>query len=147
LPAALKLALEALALPSCQKLFGTSQTRSNGFNPSTVLSSLAAGGNQYGSINFSFIPLTVDAITTEVLPGLPLANSPKPVVIINSLYIPGTSLWNNGDALNNAITLLHELGHVFNLLSGSGGSMIKTDSIFYGSSANETTVINNCFVI
>jgi hypothetical protein len=39
----------------------------------------------------------------------------------------GIQARNAGSVANNAKTLIHELGHVFNMLTGAGGSMFAYD--------------------
>ena len=57
----------------------------------------------------------------------------------------------NFGAIYNAAGLLHELGHIYSLLSGlgSGGSDIKYDGLLQGgvSDANTNMILKDCFGI
>jgi hypothetical protein len=47
-------------------------------------------------------------------------------VVINTAIAPG--LWVYTSVLQNARTIIHELGHVFNVVSGLGSSDIELDT-------------------
>jgi len=51
------------------------------------------------------------------------------VITINSATDPlsGGVNWNDGNEVENAMYLLHELGHAFNMLFGNGSSTIEKD--------------------
>ena len=49
------------------------------------------------------------------------------IIRINESTEPGC--WNAGNALVNAETLLHELGRVYDVIRGSGGSQIKPPDV------------------
>ena len=51
------------------------------------------------------------------------------------------------DSYGLALLLLHELGHVYNDIPGSGGSKITSDGGFTNaaSNANNSLIITNCF--
>ena len=52
-----------------------------------------------------------------------------------------------GDTLDQAETLLHELGHVYNDIAFSGGSQIAYDGGFSGNASqnNQNLVSQKCF--
>ena len=56
----------------------------------------------------------------------PFRKNGSATITINSFSDPFRLLCNAGNTDNNAETLLHELGHVYDLIRGSGGSAIKT---------------------
>ncbi len=113
---AVKRAQEALESEKCQKLFGNKKTRENGFDPATVLGSIADGGT-FGRVTF----------TTDGDPGSTTANGGIPKVSSSSVIIAlNTANWDVGNTLYNAETLLHELGHAYDIIHGSGGSVIKS---------------------
>ena len=121
MPAAFSRAIQALTLnPDCMSLFGTDQTRAAGFNPETVLSNIVYGSHSFGTVSFSLHKKKWGVAETRPAGILPIPGlASKVKITINELS--GYSFWNNGDATENAETLLHELAHVFNDLSGAGG--------------------------
>jgi RHS repeat-associated protein len=154
MPAALAQAREWLKQPECAALFGTSGTRMAGFDPTAVLNSVyTPGGGPWGAGTFAYIPYPAAAITVPValtVPGpTPIVYGVTALVAINELNVPGTNAWNQGDTFNNALLLLHELGHVYNILPGSGGSQIQWDFGGIGgiSTDNDNLVIQKCAAV
>lgn len=121
MPKAFVRAIQGLSLNlDSMSPFGTAQTRAGGFNPISVLTNIVYGSNRLGSINFSTHPVGWGVAETRPaglfpIPGL----AGKVRIFINQ--IAGYGFWNNGDTLENADTLLHELGHAFNDVRGAGG--------------------------
>jgi len=154
---AYKTASTALKNSKCKDLFGNPTAWKNGFDPQTILKTLANGGGSvpsttpnlkaYVSLGFTILPfaaLTV-ASTDVSWQGASLTVN----VLISTITIPGSNAWNNGDSFINGLTLLHELGHVFDMLSpaGSGGSQLTTPDLLYGNEQNDATVIKDCFTV
>ena len=148
MPAALARAISALQNnPLCDQLFGTAQTRANGFNPIQIISQVYSqggglvgpNGSPVGAVFAPWLPLT-EAVTFPILGPYSGAT-----VVINGA---SSSMWNVagqvGDTLDQATLLLHELGHVYSFLTGSGGSQIQLDG-FGGSQQNQNLVMQKCF--
>lgn len=70
-------------------------------------------------------------------------------VTVNSTYtVVNKQNWAGQDRGLNALTLLHELGHIFNILPGAGGSHIKYDTILLGTGPNrdnDARILMDCF--
>ena len=156
--------------PDCQALFGTESSRNSGWDPRKMLADLYMGGGIKGPNGQTTIATThfvdwsvgaqmpLGAITvpmpTAEWPGLGVGSTPVSsgfgaVVFINGAY-RGPGGWNGGggigNAVENAVTLLHELGHVYTFLAlrGSGGSQISLDPFGIGSGRNDRRVFENC---
>ena len=63
------------------------------------------------------------------------------VITINSTEHGFPGAWNNGNPYENALTLLHELGHVFNNLAGAGGFKLPDAD----NSKFDAEIKKNCF--
>jgi len=103
-------------------------------------------GTGFGSIAFKDLGANggVAKVTANGIPRL----TSSATITINTFSQPGTNLWNEGNTDQNALTLLHELGHVYDLIRGSGGSAIKTPDALFGdknSRYNDWLVDTNCF--
>jgi hypothetical protein len=136
--------------PQCDQLFGTPFTRATFWNPIQVISqvySQSGGIVNQASVGTGFSSLLglINAAATTI-PNFSLNGGAT--VIIGS---GSGSLWNQagaaGDTLFQAETLLHELGHVYDFLPGSGGSQIQPDGFFSNgdSATNQMIVEKNCF--
>lgn len=109
----------------CQKLFGNEKTRANGFDPSGILDQIAAG--TFGTLTFEDKGANwgVASVSPNGVPKLSTVT-----ITINSYNDGQRTWWNGGYVDYNAETLLHELGHVYDLTKGSGNSVLKSpDSI------------------
>jgi RHS repeat-associated protein len=129
----------------CEELFGTAKTRAAGRDPVTVLKAIASG-TAYATIEFADKgPKYGVAGVTVSVPRL----ARKATITINTYNDPWGVYWNDGLTEHNAHTLLHELGHVFDLVSGLGQSRIKTpDSAWWSRDAgawNDWLIDQNCF--
>jgi hypothetical protein len=137
-------AQKMLELEDCSKLFGTSETRANGWSPSQVLSNLVFGRGDLGSVGCG-PTLGAEALTS---PTITLGGIGARINIKADAWQTDTPGMN---ARHRALTLLHEMGHAYNILSirGSGGSEIKQlDHIFPDrQDFNNTLMEVNCGVI
>jgi hypothetical protein len=102
-----------------------------GHDPAAVL--LAIGkGTQYGHLDFQSIDPAREAQTSPKTVTDASGSHTEVQITINS-YVdpPGTPnahiYWNNANTQVNAGTLIHELGHAFNILFGAGSSTIEND--------------------
>lgn len=147
MPAAFASAIEALTLNAdCMNLFGTAATRAGKFNPVDVLTNIVYGTHTLGNINFSNHSSDWGVAQTRPagifpIPGL----AGKVSITINELVSSGLSLWNSGNTLENADTLLHELGHAFNDLRGAGGFAIPNSAESKDNLAFDTLIKQKCF--
>jgi hypothetical protein len=155
-------ALEALLRPSCRGLF-------SGADPSAVLKGIYDGSANGSSIHWanSGPPSNgsvIAATTTGILGRNENGQSIFTGVIINfnsNLSAPWFSGYpdlfdieqQDSVATQNiyrAVTLLHELGHAFNIITGLGSSQIVADGKDADptgafSAVNTATVYKNCF--
>jgi hypothetical protein len=77
---------------------------------------------KFGSVDFEYSGVGV-AITRPS--GLILPAAPRNLISSSRANISfHRNQWNRGDTEANALTILHELGHVFNFSRGSGGFAI-----------------------
>jgi hypothetical protein len=77
-------------------------------------------------------------------------NNGKPYVGLGLQVDINLSEWNSngelGNSYINAAVLLHEMGHVYNDILGSGGSQIGNDTRNSGKSqANTMLILQKCF--
>jgi hypothetical protein len=144
MPPAFARAIEALTLnPECFDLYGTAKTRQGKWNPITVATSLffAADGT-YGSVDFNFTGPGA-ALTTPtgiLLPSLRYGVTGSSANI--SINAPG--YWNVDNVNYNAETLLHEMGHLYNWVRGSGGFALSNFSEGKNSGAFDALINKDC---
>jgi hypothetical protein len=143
----------------CQELFGTAETRAGEFSPERMLDQLFSptmnppSGNQYGSFSFADLTSIGPAAITYPVPGSAVPGLTPPTlglrvgIVINSAQSAASNAWMRGDSFNNAVTLLHEMGHAYDWLFRSGGSKINWDPFGIGSADNDAVVIANCFTV
>jgi hypothetical protein len=144
MPAAYFAAAAALADPKCSGLFGTADTRNNGWDPTDILADIITG-TKYGSVKFAEIG-TNNVATTVPAGRLPIPGLAGSVLItINSHDDPNYNFWNNASTMEQAETLLHELGHAYNFLRGSGGFAISNLREIRDPYAFDKVVNENCF--
>jgi RHS repeat-associated protein len=144
LQTALDQAMQALNSPFCNKLFNNPL----GPSPQQVLQDLYNGNTDYGSILFGEIPengpsaYVINATTTAWVP--PPGSSVETGAII-TLQTQGT-YWNFPSGYDQAVTLIHELGHAFNIIFGEGSSSILDDAGNPTQSiANTNMIMKDCF--
>jgi RHS repeat-associated protein len=130
MPAAESQALFDLAdKPGCASDF-------NGHDPAVVLVDMIAG---LGFGNVSFDALKPDRAANTQLNELRIGSIFRrktvrtATIIINTITAPGFIFWNDGRANYNAVTLLHELGHVFDWEFGQNSTSIVYDALPDGS--------------
>jgi RHS repeat-associated protein len=150
----------ALQRDSCRKLFGSN------IDPITLLGQLAAGNAGVGSITRGDLGGLVNgnvenARTTGIL-GARVVTRPDGttfrqstftganIVLNNNPASPYMSGYNNrfgaNDAVNRAITLIHELGHAAVIIYGTNASRIVDDQNDpTKSSDNSRLVFDECF--
>jgi RHS repeat-associated protein len=127
IPAALKRALRALNdNPECLELYGDADTRSGRWDPRTVLNSMFGEehNNEYGTVDFEYEGYGA-AYTSPIGRrffnpfNLNLIQADRANISIHRNW------WNGYGEDQNASTILHELGHVYNFSRGSGGFAIS----------------------
>ncbi len=104
----------------CRNLFGNDKTRAHGFDPATILDKIQAG--TFATLKFEDLGEKGDVANVKP-DGIPKMSS---VTITINAHIGTGAYWNVGNTDWNAELLLHELGHVYDLTRGSGGSRIKS---------------------
>lgn len=120
----------------CTRIFGSDSTRAAGWSPAVILAKLVFGTGGYGSIGYG-PTLGQLALTVPTIAGMALAAQ----INLSTTAFVGES------TLERARTLLHELGHAFNLLSlrGSGGSQVEQgDFIPSRQTFNQTLIEKKC---
>ncbi len=131
----------------CAEIFGTAETRANGWAPGTVLANLFFNQGSMGSIGYG--PTLIPGAEALTSPTITRSGIGARINInLNAWLSPENKL--AGNARQRGLTLLHELGHAFNLLSlrGSGGSTIKQFDIWPANQLhNETEVWTKCWVV
>ena len=145
LPSALGRAIDALRQnKECFDLFGNENARSGDFNPINILSSIAKG-TEFGNIEFKALGKGVVAKTNSA-GRLPIPGLAGKVIIFINTYNSDTGLyWNDANVDENAETLLHELGHAFNYLRGSGGFAISELGEIRNRYAFDNRIRETCF--
>jgi RHS repeat-associated protein len=135
-------ALEMLQSPECQSLFGTAESRANGFDPATLIAGL------FSSTNGATVRAGTATITsvfgrmTSLGPlGLTVGPLP-PGAVVDVAVLINTSTFGL-DEWNDALTLLHELGHVYNAAPGAGGSPISKGLADFNG-ANDDLLVKDC---
>ncbi len=121
LPAAYRIALDALANGDCQKVFG--QDTVSGRTARSTLVSLFANGDQ-GSIAFGAVKEGWAVTDGGLSQYLPFTNSPSVKITIDNSRNEG---WNASSDMENAATLLHELGHATYLLGFRNQEFVNYD--------------------
>jgi hypothetical protein len=103
---------------ACFEMFGTEETRRNAWCPDALLGKLFFNQGGLGSIGYG-PTLGAIALTSPTIAGGSVG------VRIN--ISQASWIQNAGDERDHALTLLHELGHAFNLLivRRPGGNTIK----------------------
>lgn len=154
---------KALQNGDCAALFGNSTTRANGFDPTTIFNQLFSGlatslssehivGGTAVSALFTF-GWTIggsQAATTGPVPFLGIYAGQLYAGMLLEVDI-NVGEW---DALGPASTsllaavLLHEMGHVYNSISGSGGSAVVDDTGNRTlSQQNTTNILKTCGLV
>jgi hypothetical protein len=133
---------QKLLSPKCADLYGTPESRENGWDPATIFRNLFAGHGGFGEVKFG-PTLGALALTSPSFGS-------KGITAIVNLNIDAWTGKLVHDTFERSLTLLHELGHAYNLLSlrGSGGSKIVQFDLLPGrNDANDRLVIENCLTI
>lgn len=128
MPAALAKAKQWLQKPDCAALFGSAETRGQDFDPQRVIDQVYSRGG--GSVAGQYVSAAFAPIMLWPALTIPALQGGASVIIDSSPW----DLWNLagevGYVSQQAEILLHELGHVYNALQGSGGSRIVSDGGF-----------------
>ena len=148
-------ALQALKNQDCAALFGLVPGSPD---PLTLLTDLQSGESGYGYIQLDDLPLPTDhpnqinnAVTTPTFaygpaPGGGVVNLGFNGAIITINLDPSTPFNSNASAADRAVTLLHELGHVYTYIWGASASKIVDDSQSSDLSKQNTALVKqNCF--
>jgi RHS repeat-associated protein len=143
---ALSRAIQALTLnEECLELFGNEETRSGKYNPVTVLTDLVMGNISGGQSSYGNLTWRAGTGADVTANGIPFLAGSATIKI-------GVASWNGGDVNENAHTLLHELGHFYDVVRGAGGSAIKSPDALPGilggdsrSKENDWLVDQKCF--
>jgi len=144
LSAAIKLALKALANPGCTALYDIG----GALDPTDLLEELSTGTSGYGYFELNLLPpgtggTAVNAQTTPILPNLGGTFSG---VIVDFNIDPYAPFNSSASPVQNAITVLHELGHVYEFLFGQSSTLISDDMGNNATSASNTKLVQaDCF--
>jgi RHS repeat-associated protein len=154
LSSAIATALQALQDPDCAGLFGLA---AGSPDPTTLLTDLQTANSGYGYFQLDTLPLPTEpnqinnAVTTATFAygsgpnGTPVNLGVNGAVITINLD-PATPFNSTANSTDRAVTVLHELGHVYGLIWGAGASSIVNDQ---GNSAlsrdNTALVKRDCF--
>ncbi len=148
IPAAVRAAISALNNPKCAKIFGVGVVNGQVVYPQNVLNNLEFG-LEFGSITVGGIlptspGTTVSARTTDI-GTIDYGTAQYGVVSIVVNDLAGSFV--SGSPKDQAITLLHELGHAMNYIFGPGTNQFnQNDAGDPGKSGNNTNKVKaNCF--
>ena len=127
-------ALAALLDPKCAAIFNTDPNRPHTYSPHDVLAGFVFGGNgtpNFGTLRKGRIPLLYAGVSvwdrnTVVSTGSGAIAASADIIIQSNTLSDG--YYGEQSVRDLAITLIHELGHVFEMVSGLGGSKIINDS-------------------
>jgi RHS repeat-associated protein len=136
-------ALVALANPECEALFGTAEGRAGGVTPQAILNEMLSGpvvGPTRITVDFDYTGMGDARVLFRNIAeeqdflrlGIQVSSIRVSIKATtwNTLNFPVNNPVNDrwGIAANAAL-LLHELGHVFDVVSGLGGSRIRTPDV------------------
>jgi len=149
-----KLALLALQNnPDCASLFESGGADVP--NPLVVLAAIM-GGTGYANIQYaSMAPYDINpttgsykinnATTTPVLPVSANGTFPSATITINTSSLAPHN-FSTTSLVADAVTLLHELGHVYEFLFGADSTAILDDQTSAATSGDNTTLVKStCF--
>ena len=138
-------AVHALQDSKCAALFNTNASRPQGNDPATVLLLFGLHDSPFGDITAANIRLSNAAETDAVggtIPVGPNAYSPYVASAANIVLQNSFGYWQSQTVATLAITLIHELGHVYNIVAGLGGSAILWDGNSDGSPNSDAQAKN-----
>jgi hypothetical protein len=143
MPPAFARAMQALTLnQDCFNLFGNDSTRDGKWDPTVVLTSLYLADNgKYGSVNFDYTG-TGNAQTTPN--GFPRPSLNAGITGTSATISIKASDWNIDNVDFNAETLLHEMGHLYNFVRGSGGFAVPNRAEITNSQAFDKVIEDKC---
>jgi predicted Zn-dependent protease with MMP-like domain len=119
----------ALSQSACQDLFNT-----DNYDPSEVLADMMAGpvalGGNFGTVSSESINQTFSA-ETRYGNGQWVGQQPNQTYVYTTanivLQATGPNAWWAQSAQSVAATLIHELGHAYNIVASLGGSLIQNE--------------------
>ena len=138
------LAERLLANPDCAELFNVGGV---GMDPATLLQKLLGDDDSLGSITFGFIADPSASAMTKQGIGAPPDAGPIAIIRLNN---DREGDWFLQEPLQQAGTLLHELGHAYNFIYGAGASKIANGdnpNTLAGQAlqdANQTNIYDKC---
>jgi RHS repeat-associated protein len=148
-------AIAALKDPKCGALFNTDPNRPHTYTPSDVLAGFVFGGSDtpdFGTLTIARMSLNYNAVTvpdpnTSVSIGNGTVAASANIVLQGNPLSEGFYLAQSTQDL--ALTLIHELGHVFNIVIGLGGSNIVWDanpdgSVNYAAENTNADILRAC---
>jgi RHS repeat-associated protein len=147
LQAAIALAINTLATnPLCDSLFGLTPGSPD---PVDLLQDLKSATSGYGYFELNLLPIGNGLATNAQTSGLGSFNNAyggsfSGAAVTINMY--PSAPFNTGSAQDDAITVLHELGHVYMDVFGAGSTKIQNDiGNTAASKANTQLVKNDCF--
>lgn len=111
----------ALGLLNSSKCAGLFNIGGSGLGPAALLKALYNGNDDFGTINWK---RTAETSIAETAPGIAPSPNGGTIAII-SLNDNLNGGWFSQTGLQDAQTLLHELGHAYQLLYGQASTAIK----------------------
>jgi hypothetical protein len=101
-------------------------------------------GTKYGKIQFVYNPNDTSVAMTR--PTISLGNVLGVTATVTKINAgqDSSGYWNNGDAVENADTILHELGHVLRFLGFRGGDFQQDDKDDAVNQHNSELIRENC---
>jgi hypothetical protein len=127
-------ARNALTDPNCAGLFNTDANRPHTYSAGLVLGAMVMdipiNGVRFGKVIGGQIDIDAVAVT-QPAPGAVSTGSGYPRAATANIVLqtnPAGLLYTKLSYHDLALTLIHELGHVFNIVTSLGGSAIKYDA-------------------
>jgi len=131
-------AMAALANPDCAKIFGWDVLSGTGVaDPTSILNALSGGGNDLFKISYAAIyPMQSSSGTTIIANATAqpfgvitnMATGMTNNVAQITINIDLNTSFNSGGVDYQAVTILHELAHAFNIVYGAGTTKIFSDN-------------------
>jgi len=156
--AAVDLAIAALANPKCAGLFNLDP---NAPSPAALLAAIQSGSDPHAFFTEENLPPLGPGLQTNAITQ-PTSYSSQNGTLVSTGKVTGVETvfnwspsapFNTASVIANAITVLHELGHIYEALYGMGSTLLVNDSSSAQGSANaaaasafNTSLVQvNCF--